>query len=82
MMVSTVLVLGLWRSMAKTLGRICQQIFITAADIQEMAGSNWEGEVSRVILSLLNLQTSCCVFTLKILLCLRRHRQEEHLEIP
>ena len=66
MMVSTVLVLGLWRSMAKTLGRICQQIFITAADIQEMAGSNWEGEVSRVILSLLNLQTSCwmlCLYT-------------------
>ena len=78
MMVNTVVNLGLWSSMAKTLGRICHQTFIAAADVQEIAGSNWEGEVSRVVFSFLNLPTSCsscCAFTLKAFLWFGRYRQ-------
>ena len=83
MMVNTVEVLELWRSMAKTLGRICHQTFITTPEMQTMAGMNREGEVSCVILSLLICQpaSSCCVFNV-VFPWFRRHRQEEHLKIP
>ncbi|KAG0623288.1 hypothetical protein M758_3G162800 [Ceratodon purpureus] len=42
MMVNTVEVLELWRSMAKTLGRICHQTFITTPEMQTMAGMKRE----------------------------------------